>query len=72
MPFEVTCCRCRQPLESPGALLFGTPGPLGQTQKLHLCTACYLLTLNWLQIPENIKQHEVRRLTTIGEWSSTG
>jgi hypothetical protein len=70
--FEMRCCRCKQLLESPGALLFGTPGPSGQTQKLHLCTACYLLTLDWLQVSENIKLHEIRRLTTNGEWSSTG
>lgn len=41
MGFEITCDRCRNILEVPGALAFGPPRANATCVKLHMCVKCW-------------------------------
>jgi len=45
---EVKCNRCKQSLDSFGALLFGVPDVMGRVSKRHLCFACYDDLIYWM------------------------
>lgn len=45
---KVVCKRCKAPLNKPGALIFGPPGPDGTSEKSHLCVNCLPAMPVWM------------------------
>lgn len=52
MSLHIECDKCNEPLEQQGALVFAPPhrtiSGQSNTEKLHLCIACYSLLEEWM------------------------